>query len=265
MDVAARLNARVSGPADARPLVFAHGFGCDQTMWRLVAPQLATDHRVVTYDLVGAGGSHIESYDPERYSRLEAHAEDVVSLCRELDLRDAVFVGHSVSAMVGVLAQLAAPDVFTALVLVGPSARYLDDDGYVGGFTRADIDDLLETMDSNHLGWQDPLAGMVMANAERPELKAELEATFCRTRPDIARHFAGVTFLGDNRADLVKVTVPTLILQTRHDAIAPVSAGEHVHHNIAGSRLVMIEGHGHCPHLSSPAETLAAIRDFLAA
>ena len=264
MDAVARLNAQVSGPADATPIVFAHGFGCDQSMWRKVAPDLATDHRVVTYDLVGSGGSDLDSYDRERYSRLESHAEDLVELCHELDVRDAVFVGHSVAAMVGVLAHVTHRDLFSALVLVGPSARYLDDDGYVGGFSRIDIDDLLETMDSNHLGWQDPLSGMVMANADRPELKAELEAVFCRNRPDIARHFAGVTFLGDNRDDLDKVDVPTLVLQTRHDAIAPVTAGQLVHERIADSRLVVIEGYGHCPHLSAPGETITAIREFLA-
>jgi sigma-B regulation protein RsbQ len=264
MTAATRLNAHVAGPAGARPVVLVHGFGCDQSMWRHVAPELAADHRVVVLDLVGAGGSDLDSYDLERYSRLEAHAEDVVALCRELELQDVALVGHSVSAMIAVVAHLAAPDLFSALVLIGPSARYLDDGDYVGGFTRSDIDDLLETMDSNHLGWQNPLAGMVMANPDRPELAAELEATFCRNRPEIARHFAGVTFLGDNRDDLPKVAVPTLVVQTRHDAIAPVSAGEFVHHNIPDSRIVFIEGHGHVPHLSSPPETLKAIREFLA-
>jgi sigma-B regulation protein RsbQ len=264
MDAVARLNAHVSGPVGARPIVLVHGFGCDQAMWREVAPELAVDHRVVLLDLVGSGGSDLDSYDTERYSRLEAHAEDVVALCRELGLEDVVLVGHSVSAMIGVLAHLAAPDLFSALILLVPSARYLDDGDYVGGFSRSDIDDLLETMDSNHLGWQNPLAGMVMANPDRPELKAELEETFCRNRPEIARHFAGVTFLGDNREDLIKVTVPTLVVQVRHDAIAPMSAGALVHDQIAGSRLVVIEGHGHVPHLSAPAETLKAIRGFLA-
>jgi sigma-B regulation protein RsbQ len=264
MDALTRLNAHLSGPAGARPIVFAHGFGCDQAMWREVAPELAADHRVVLFDLVGSGGSHLDSYDPERYDQLDAHAEDVVALCRELGLRDVVLVGHSVSTMIAVLAHLAAPEVFSALVLLGPSARYLDDGDYVGGFSRSDIDDLLETMDSNHLGWQDPLAGMVMSDPDRPDLRDELEATFCRNRPEIARHFAGVTFLSDNRDDLAKVTVPTLVVQTRHDAIAPVSAGRFVHDQIPGSRMVFIEGHGHVPHLSAPAETLKAIREFLA-
>ena len=263
MDVRNRLNVRDAGPVDAPAMVFVHGFGCDQSMWRKVAPQFEADHRVVLLDLVGSGGSDLAAYEPARYDSLDAHAEDVVELCRSLGLRDVVFVGHSVSAMIGVLAHLAAPDLFSALVLVGPSARYLDDEGYVGGFSRSDIDDLLETMDSNHLGWQDPLAGLVMANDDRPELKQELEESFCRTRPEIARHFAAVTFLGDNRDDLKAVTIPTLVLQTTHDSIAPVSAGQYVHDRIAGSRLSLIDAYGHCPHLSAPDATLEAMRAFL--
>ena len=263
MDAVARLNARDSGLRDGPVMVFAHGFGCDQSMWRKVAPEFEADHRVVLLDLVGSGGSDLDAYDTDKYARLEAHAADVVELCRELDLQDVTFVGHSVSGMIGVLAHLAAPDLFSALVLVGPSARYLDDEGYEGGFGRGDIDDLLETMDSNHLGWQNPLAGMVMANADRPELQQELEESFCRTRPDIARHFAGVTFLGDNRDDLAQVRVPTLVIQTTHDSIAPVSAGEFVRDHVPGSRFALIEGYGHCPHLSAPADTLKAMREFL--
>ncbi len=263
MDVRARFNVNVSGPDDGPVLLFAHGFGCDQSMWRLVAPDLARDHRVVLFDYVGFGDSEVEAYDAGRYDTLAAYAEDVLTICHELDLRAVTFVGHSVSAMIGVLAQRAEPDRFATLVLVGPSARYLDDHGYQGGFGRTDIDDLLELMESNHLGWQDPLASMVMANPDRPELKAELEASFCRTRPDIAAQFARVTFLGDNRDDLPHVSVPTLVLQNRHDAIAPMSAGEFVCDHVPDSRLVVLEGYGHCPQLSAPAQTLAAIREFI--
>ncbi len=263
MDVLTRCNISVSGPSDAPAMVFAHGFGCDQAMWRKVAPEFARDHRVVLFDLVGSGASDLDSYDPERYARLETHADDVLAICRELDLRDVVFVGHSVSAMIGILAQIAEPERFAALVLVGPSARYLDDEGYAGGFSESDITDLLELMDSNHLGWQDSLADRVMANPDRPELKTELEASFCRTRPDIAQQFARVTFLGDNREDLRRTSVPTLVLQTSHDTIAPMSAGAFVRDQIPNSRMVVIDGHGHCPHLSAPAATTAAIRDFL--
>ncbi len=243
-------------------MVFAHGFGCDQSMWRKVAPEFEVDHRVIRYDLVGAGGSDLSAYDIDRYSRLEAHAEDLVELCRSLDVIGGTFVGHSVSAMIGVLAHRAAPDVFSSLVLIGPSARYLDDDGYLGGFSKGDIDDLLEMMASNHLGWQQPLSTMVMAE-DAPELREELEASFCRTRPDIAHHFAAVTFNGDNRADLREVTVPTLVIQTTRDAIAPVSAGEFVRDQISNSTWALIDGSGHCAHLSAPAETIKAIREFL--
>jgi sigma-B regulation protein RsbQ len=259
-----RHRVSVSGPADATPLLFAHGFGCDQAMWRLVAPAFEARYRVVRFDLMGSGGSDLSSYDPDAYSTLDRYAQDVLEICRELGLEDVVFVGHSVSSMIGVLAHLADPGRFSRLVLVGPSARYLDDEGYVGGFGRSDIDDLLELMDSNNLGWQEPLATMVMPGTELVEERGELDASFCRTRPDIARQFAAVTFLGDNRDDLPGVSVPTLVLQNRHDTIAPLSAGQFVHEAIPGASMEIIETSGHCAHLSAPAATIAAIDAFLA-
>jgi sigma-B regulation protein RsbQ len=265
MDVRTRHNVRLTGPADAPVMMLAHGFGCDQEMWHRVAPDLARDHRVVLFDYVGFGGSDLTAFDPDRYARLQGYADDVLAICRDLDLREVTFVGHSVSAMVGALASIAEPDRFAALVMVGPSARYLDDEGYEGGFSEADIADLLELMDNNHLGWQEPLAGMVMADTDRPELVAELEETFCRARPDIALQFARVTFLGDNRDDLPHVTVPTLVVQTRYDAIAPMSAGMFVNEAVPGSELVVLDGFGHCPHLSAPDETIGAIRAFVPA
>jgi sigma-B regulation protein RsbQ len=265
MSILARCNVRGSGDEHGRPIVFSHGFGCDQTMWRHVVPAFEADHRVVLLDLMGSGGSDLSAYDPDRYASLTAYADDVLEVGRSLDLRDAVFVGHSVSSVIGILAHLADSEMFSTLVLVGPSARYLNDDDYVGGFETGDIEDLLALMENNHLGWQDPLAGLVMANAGSPELKAELEESFCRTRPDIAEQFARVTFLGDNRDDLAAVTAPTLVLQTRYDNIAPVSAGEFVRDQIPGARMVVIDGEGHCPHLSAPEQTVAAIRDFLPA
>ena len=263
MSVAVRNNVVVSGPPDGRPMVFAHGFGCDQQMWRLVAPAFEADHRVILFDHVGAGGSDLSAYDPERYSSLHGYAEDVLELCRELDLVDAVFVGHSVSAMVGVLAAIQAPERIGALVLVGPSPCYIDGDEYTGGFSRADIDELLESLDSNFLGWSSAMAPVIMGNPDRPELGEELTNSFCRTDPDIAARFARVTFLSDNREDLGHVRVPTLVLQSRVDAIAPPAVGEYVHRRIAGSTLVELDATGHCPNLSAPAETIAAIRDFV--
>lgn len=244
-------------------MIFAHGFGCDQSMWRLVAPVFEPDFRVVLFDHVGAGGSDITAYDPKRHGSLDGYAADIVEICAELDLRDAIFVGHSVAATMGVLASIAAPDRIGELVLVAPSPRFIDDVGYVGGFSEPDIRDLLESMDSNYQGWSQALAPTVMGNADRPELAAELTTSFCRTDPDIARRFAQVTFLADNRADLPRVRVPTLVLQCSQDALAPLSVGEYIQHAIPDCRLTVLTATGHCPNLSAPRETAAAIADFV--
>jgi sigma-B regulation protein RsbQ len=232
-------------------------------MWRHVWPAFAGDHRIVLFDHVGAGGSDLGAWDPDRYGTLQGYAEDVLEICGELDLDDVVFVGHSVSAMIGVLAAAAEPDRFGRLVLVGPSPRYLDDGDYVGGFTRADVEGLLESLDSNYLGWSSAMAPVIMGNPDRPELGTELTNSFCRTDPAIARHFARVTFLSDNRADLPKVKVRSLVLQCSEDVIAPQCVGEYVHRHIPGSELVLMEATGHCPNLSAPEETIAAIKRFL--
>ncbi len=244
-------------------MVFAHGFGCDQNMWRFVEPAFRDGFRTVLFDYVGAGGSDLKAYDPERYSTLQGYARDVIEICDDLDLHDAVFVGHSVSAMVGALASVAAPGRIGALVMVGPSPRYIDADGYVGGFTESDIAGLLDSLDSNYLGWSSAMAPVIMGNPDRPELGAELTESFCRTDPDIQRNFARATFLSDNRADLERVTVPTLVLQCSDDVIAPDAVGRYVHDHIPGSRLVKLRATGHCPNLSAPAETIEAIRAFL--
>ncbi len=264
MDVRTRNRVTVSGRAGGRPLVFAHGFGCDQNMWRLVAPAFADDHELVLFDHVGAGSSDLSAWSRTRYASLDGYAQDVVEIAEELDLADAVLVGHSVSAMIGVLAAAQAPSRFSRLVMVSPSPRYLDDPPYRGGFSRADIDELLESLDSNFLGWSGAMAPVIMGAPERPELGDELTNSFCRTDPEIARHFARVTFTSDNRADLPRVDVPTLVLQSRHDAIAPIDVGTYVHDAVAGSRLVVLEATGHCPHLSEPDQVVAAMRDFLA-
>jgi sigma-B regulation protein RsbQ len=260
-----RNRVRVTGVDGGRPMVFAHGFGCDQEMWRFVAPEFETDHRVVLFDHVGAGRSDLSAYDPAKYGSLRGYAADVVELCRELELEDVVFVGHSVSTMIGVLAGQQAPGLFGALVMIGPSPRYVDDGDYTGGFSRADIAALLESLDSNQLGWARAMAPVIMGNPDRPELTEELTNSFCRTDPDIARQFARVTFLSDNRADLPGVCVPTLVLQCSADSIAPEAVGRYVHEQIPGSVFTQLAATGHCPHLSSPAETTAAIRAFLSA
>ncbi|MFI9570637.1 alpha/beta fold hydrolase [Microbispora rosea] len=263
MSVKVRNNVRVTGRADGRPMVFAHGFGCDQNMWRLVAPAFEDDYRVVLFDYVGSGDSDLSAYSPERYSSLQGYAQDALDICAELDLTDAVFVGHSVSAMIGALAAIREPARFGALVMVGPSPRYIDDEDYVGGFSATDIEELLESLDSNYLGWSSAMAPVIMGNPERPELGAELTNSFCRTDPDIAKRFATVTFMSDNRADLSRVPARCLILQCSEDVIAPVEVGTYVHKNIPGSELVLMRATGHCPNLSAPEETISAIKAFL--
>lgn len=255
-------NVKVSGRG-RQPMLFAHGFGCDQNMWRFVAPAFEADYKVVLFDHVGHGCSDLTQFDPARYETLNGYADDVLQICRELDLRNAVFVGHSVSAMIGVLAALAEPGRFEKLVLVGPSPRYVNEGDYVGGFDRDAIEGLLEFLETNHLGWSQSMAPAIMGNPDRPALAEELANSFCRTDPEIARHFARVTFLSDNRADLPKVRVPSLILQCADDVIAPRCVGDYVHQNLAGSRFVQMKACGHCPNLSAPEETVAAIRAFL--
>jgi sigma-B regulation protein RsbQ len=258
-----RNNVRVLGAVDAPPMVFAHGFGCDQSMWRYVAPAFEADHRVVLFDVVGMGESDASAWSPERYSSLEGYATDVLEILEALDLRDVVFVGHSVSAMIGVLAAVRSPERFDKLVLVGPSPRYIDDDGYVGGFGPADIDELLASLESNYLGWSTAMAPVIMGNADKPELGQELTASFCRTDPAIAAEFARVTFLSDNRAELAQLQVPALVLQCADDVIAPDAVGAFVASSIPKSTLVRMRATGHCPNLSAPRETVDAIRAFL--
>jgi sigma-B regulation protein RsbQ len=232
-------------------------------MWRLVAPAFADRYRVILFDYIGAGGSDRAAYDPQRYDSLDGYADDVLEIVRELDLHDVVFVGHSVSSMVGVVAQAAEPERFASLVMVGPSPRYIDDESYRGGFGEADIVEMLESLDSNYLGWSAAMAPAIMNSPERPELGEELTASFCRMDPAIARQFARVTFLSDSRADLSGVTVPTLVLQCTNDLIAPVAVGTYVHDAIPGSELAMLEATGHCPQLSAPEETIRVISAFV--
>jgi sigma-B regulation protein RsbQ len=263
MGVVERNNIVLSGPTGAQPMLFAHGFGCDQNMWRYVAPEFADEYRVVLFDHVGAGGSDLTAYDRTKYSSLEGYADDVLEICRELELRDVIFVGHSVSAMIGVICAAKEPERFDALVLVGPSPRYIDDDDYVGGFTREDIQGLLDSLDSNYLGWSQTYAPAIMGRPDEPALGEELTNSFCRTDPDIARHFARVTFLSDNRDDLSRVPTRSLVLQCRDDIIAPTVVGEYVHERLSDSELVYLNASGHCPNLSAPQETVEAIRGFL--
>ena len=259
-DIVTRNNVVVSGTG--RPIVFAHGFGCSQDMWRLVVPHFADDHQIVVFDHVGAGKSDLAAYRPGKYDSLDGYAGDLVEILDELDLHDAVVVGHSVGGIIGMLAANRSPRV-GALVLVGPSPRYIDAGDYIGGFSQPDIDDLLDGLDANYFGWSKAIAPVMMGNPDRPELSAELDESFCRTDPTIARHFARVTFLSDNRRDLDAVTVPTLVLQSENDAIAPLAVGRFVADRIAGSELVVLPVTGHCAHLSAPDLVASSIREFL--
>lgn len=256
-------NVVVTGAVDGPVVMLAHGFGCDQNMWRLVVPTLAEKCRVVLFDHVGMGRSDLSAWDARRYATLDGYAADVLDICRELDLRDVAFVGHSVSAMIGVLAAAAEPDRFAKLVLVTPSPRYVDDGDYRGGFSAADIDELLDSLESNYLGWSATMAPVIMGNPDRPELGEELTNSFCRTDPEVARVFARATFLSDNRADLDRVTAPTLVLECAQDVIAPREVGAFVHSRVRGSTLVTLDATGHCPQLSAPEATAAAIVGFV--
>jgi sigma-B regulation protein RsbQ len=262
MAVDLRNNINIFGSGD-KTMILAHGFGCDQNMWRFIVPAFADEYRVVLFDHVGAGKSDLTQYRRDKYSSLRGYADDVLEIIDAVNGAPAVFVGHSVSAMIGVLAANKRPNAFERLVLIGPSPSYINDGNYVGGFTRADIQSLLETLDSNYLGWSSAMAPVIMGNPTRPELGAELTESFCRTDPEIARHFAQVTFLSDNRRDLDSVKVPTLILQCSEDVIAPPSVGDFVHRHMVGSSLVALRATGHCPHLSAPDETIAAMRQYL--
>lgn len=244
-------------------MLFAHGFGCDQNMWRYITPAFENDYKIILFDYVGAGKSDKSAYNEERYASLEGYAQDVLEICEELQLSDVVFVGHSVSAMIGTLAAIEAPHYFSHLVMVGPSPRYINADGYVGGFEQKDIEGLLETMEKNYIGWANFLAPNIMGNKDRPELGEELTQSFCTTDPVIAHQFARATFFSDNRNDMSKVTVPSLILQCSEDIIAPLEVGEYLSKTLPNSTLKVMKATGHCPHMSEPEETITLIKDYL--
>lgn len=262
MSVHHRNNIHEAGSGQ-RAMIFAHGFGCDQNMWRFVAPAFEQDFRTLLFDHVGAGRSDLRAYDSKKYSSLQGYADDVVEIGRALDLKDAVFVGHSVSAMIGALAAIKAPELFDALVMVGPSPRYIDDGEYRGGFTAPQIEELLASLDDNHMGWSMAMVPAIMGNPDRPELGEELANSFCRTDPEIAKQFARVTFMSDNREDLAKIPARTLVLQCKEDFISSEQVGEYVHRHVPGSEMVILEASGHCPNLSAPQEVVAAIRSFV--
>jgi sigma-B regulation protein RsbQ len=257
-----RNNVKISGKG-TQPMLFAHGFGCDQNMWRFVIPAFENEYKIIVFDYVGAGKSDSNAYNPERYSNLNGYAQDVLDICEELKLIDTVFVGHSVSSMIGVLAAIKQPKYFSNLIMIGPSPCYINDNDYTGGFERKDIEELMDTMDRNYIGWANFLAPAIMKNPERPELGQELTESFCSTDPQIARRFAAATFFSDNRKDLLKVTTPCLIMQCSEDIIAPLEVGDYLHAHLRNSKLKVMKATGHCPHMSHPDETIAIMRDYL--
>lgn len=263
-NILVRNNVRVFGKG-TRPMLFAHGFGCDQNMWRLITPAFEDDYRIVLFDYVGSGKSDLQAYSPERYGTLDGYAQDVLDICAALDLANIIYVGHSVSSVIGMLASIQEPQRFDRLVMIGPSPCYINDHpAYVGGFERADITGLLDMMEKNYIGWTSFIAPVIMKNDERPELTGELEQSFCSTDPKIARRFAEATFFSDNRSDVPKVTVPSLILQCSDDAIAPLDVGSYLDRHLPDSTLRVMKATGHCPHISHPEETIELMKEYLA-
>jgi sigma-B regulation protein RsbQ len=262
MNIQKRNNVRVAGEGGAT-LFFAHGFGCDQNMWRLLQPVYAQRYRTVLFDLVGSGASDLSAYDRQKYETLNGYADDFVEIVHEFGQGPTLFIGHSVSAMIAMLADLKSPGSFAAQLMIGPSPCYINDGDYVGGFSRQDIDSLLETLESNYLGWASNMAPAIMGAPDQPQLGAELTNSFCRTDPEIAKQFARATFLSDNRADLPRLTTPTLIVQCNDDLIAPLSVGKYMHEKLPRSTLTIIDNLGHCPHLSAPGACVSAMDAFL--
>ncbi|MBT2756514.1 alpha/beta hydrolase [Mesobacillus foraminis] len=262
-DIFIRNNVKVLGNG-TRSMILAPGFGCDQSVWKPVAKMFENEYRIILFDYVGSGNSDLRAYDAKKYSTLEGYAQDVLDVCSLLELKDAIFVGHSVGSMIGMLASLKNPEHFSDLIMLGPSPCYLNvPPDYFGGFEREQLFGLIEMMERNYLGWATVFAATVMNNPDRPELKAELEERFCSTDPIIARQFAEAAFFADNRKDLSNVTVPTLILQCSEDVIAPVQVGAYIHQHLPGSVLKHMKATGHCPHMSHPEETIDLIRNYL--
>lgn len=262
MNIKQRNNVRSFGHGK-QVMVFAHGFGCDQHMWRFITPAFEQDYRIVLFDYVGAGKSDIASYNPERYASLQGYALDILEICEALQLRDVIFVGHSVSSMIGLLAAVEKPEYFSNIIMVGPSPCYINDSGYKGGFERTDIEGLIETMERNYIGWANFLAPNIMGRKDKPELAQELTESFCSTDPVIANQFARATFFSDNRKDLVKLQTPSLVLQCSEDIIAPLEVGDFLHQQLRYSTLRIMKATGHCPHMSEPEETITLIKDYL--
>lgn len=262
MDVLKRNNVTIHGNG-SEVIVFAHGYGCDQNMWRFLTPAFKNDYKIILFDHVGSGKSDWSSYEKQKYSSLQGYANDIIEICKTLDLKKIILVAHSVSAMIGMLAAIKSPKIFKQIIMIGPSPRYINDENYFGGFSEKDILEMVDTLDSNYLGWSSAITPIIMDNPDKPELTEELKNSFCRHDPEIAKHFARVTFTGDNRKDLAYLQIPTLIIQSKKDLIASIQVGEYVHQHISNSEFLIIEANGHCPHMSHPEETINAIKRYV--
>ncbi len=244
-------------------IILAHGFGCNQNVWRHLVAAYKSKYKLILFDFVGAGQSDLSAYDSKRYSSLEGYAKDVLEIIEALNIKNALYIGHSVSCMIGVKAAIAQPSYFSKLIFVSPSPCYINDEEYIGGLDKEDLNNLLELMDSNYLGWSSLLAPQVMGNTDQPELGEELVANFCATDPDIAKEFARVTFLSDNRTDLENIQTESLTLQCFNDILAPLAVGYYIEKKAKGNTLKILQATGHCPHMSAPEETIAAISAYI--
>lgn len=262
-DVIKRNNVTIHGEG-TQVMLMAHGYGCDQNMWRFITPAFSSKYKIILFDHVGSGKSDISAYDYKKYASLQGYADDIIEICESLNLKNVILMGHSVASMMGLLAANKAPHLFDALIMIGPSPCYINDEVYYGGFDKTDIHELLESLDSNYLGWSSAIAPVIMGNADKPALSEELANSFCQNNPEIAKHFAKVTFLGDNRKDLSKLTTSTLILQCTSDVIAPEAVGKYLNEQLQNSTFVVMEATGHCPHMSAPEETVELVTTFLA-
>lgn len=262
MGVVERNSIKVIGEG-TKTMMFAHGFGCDQNMWRFVTPAFENEFKIILFDLMGSGNSDTSKYDFEKYNTLHGYANDIIEICDTLHLENVTFVGHSVSAMIGALVDIKRPKLLENLIMVSPSPCYINKDEYIGGFTVNDINELMESLEANYLGWSSAITPVIMSNADRPELSQELENSFCRNDPKIAQHFAKVTFLGDYRKEVNHISADTLIMQCSADVIAPIEVGKYLHENIENSTISIMKATGHCPNLSAPNETIQVIKNFL--
>lgn len=262
IDVLTAFNINTSGKG-SRPILFANGLGCDQNVWRYVAPAFEDDYKVILFDYVGSGKSDKSIYNKDKYQSLNGYADDVLAICDALNTRDVILVAHSVSSMIGLLAAIKRPQFFSRIIMLGPSPCYMNIPPYFGGFTKEDLHQLLDLMKENYPQWASYFAPLAVGNPDRPQIADQVETTFCTADPDITCEFAKAAFLADNRADLCKLTVPTLIMQPAEDIVAPTQVGEYTHKNIAGSTIYYMKGTGHFPLLSAVDETISMIKQYL--